>query len=138
MRRIGLAVVLMVGVLVPLAVRAQQAGKVARIGVFAVSAADFSPRIEAFRNGLREHGYVEGKNIVVEYRYAEGKLDRLPDLAAELVALKVDVIVTASTPAVRAPKKPRAQSRLSLRQLGTQSQPVLSRAWRVPGKMLLG
>src|SRR5262245_33326151 len=95
----------MVGVLAPLAVGAQQAGKVARIGVFAVSAADFSPRIEAFRNGLREHGYVEGKNIVVEYRYAEGKLDRLPDLAAELVALKVDVIVTASTPAVRAAQK---------------------------------
>ena len=65
------------------------AGKVARIGVLAVSAADLCRlRIEAFRNGLREHGYVEGKNIVGEYRYAEGKLDRLPDLAAELVALK--------------------------------------------------
>src|SRR5262249_20126348 len=89
----------------PFAAEAQQVGKVARIGVLAVSAADFAPRIEAFRNGLREHGYVEGKNIVFEYRCAEGKLDRLPDLAAELVALKVDVIVTASTPAVQAAKK---------------------------------
>jgi putative ABC transport system substrate-binding protein len=90
----------------PLAGEAQQAGKVARIGVLvAPSAASFSPRIEVFRKGLREHGYVEGKNIAFEYRYAEGKLDRLPDLAAELVALKVDVIVTASDPAVRAAQK---------------------------------
>ena len=103
MRRIALAVVLALSL--TLAAEGQQAGKVSRIGVLAVSAAAFSPRIEAFRRGLREHGYVEGKNILLEYRYAEGKLDRLPDLAAELVALKVDVIVTASPPAVRAAQK---------------------------------
>jgi len=103
MRLIGLAVVLGL-IIAPLDGEAQQAGKVARVGVLAVSAAAFSPRIEAFRKGLREHGYVEGKNVVLEYRYAEGKLDRLPDLAAQLVALKVDVIVTASPPAVRAAK----------------------------------
>ena len=62
-------------------------------------------RIEAFRQGLRELGYVEGKNIVIEYRYAEGKLDRLPALAAELVRLKVDVIVTAGPTATRAAKE---------------------------------
>ena len=62
-------------------------------------------RIEAFRQGLRELGYVEGKNIVIEYRYAEGKLDRLPALAAELVRLKVDVIVTGGPTATRAAKE---------------------------------
>ncbi len=72
MRLIGLAVVLSF-VIAPLAAEAQQAGKVARIGVLAApSAASFSPRIEAFRKGLREHGYVEGKNIAFEYRYARG------------------------------------------------------------------
>ena len=86
-------------VVVLLAVRviaeAQQPKKVPRIGYLnAVSPASVSDRIDAFRRGLRELGYVEGKNIVIESRYAEGKLDRLPALAAELVRLKVDVIVT--------------------------------------------
>ena len=64
-----------------------------------------SARIEAFRQGLRELGYVEGKNIVIEWRYAEGKPDRLPALAAELVRLKVDVIVTGGPVATRAAKE---------------------------------
>jgi putative ABC transport system substrate-binding protein len=64
-----------------------------------------SARTEAFRQGLRELGYVEGKNIVMEYRYAEGKLDRLPALATELVRLKVDVIVTAGPAATRPAKE---------------------------------
>ncbi len=67
-----------------------------------------SARIEAFRQGLRELGYVEGKNIVIEWRSAEEKLDRLPALAAELVRLKVDVIVTAVRPQ---PVPPREQLR---------------------------
>jgi putative ABC transport system substrate-binding protein len=76
-------------------VQAQQAAKVPRIGYLnAVSPASVSDRIEAFRHGLRELGYVEGKNIVIESRYAEGKLDRLSALASELVRLKVEVIVT--------------------------------------------
>jgi putative tryptophan/tyrosine transport system substrate-binding protein len=75
---------------------AQQAAKVPRIGFLtAISAGSMSARMEAFRKGLHELGYVEGKNIFIEYRYAEGKLDRLPAFAAELVGLKVDVIVTA-------------------------------------------
>jgi putative ABC transport system substrate-binding protein len=64
-----------------------------------------SARTEAFRQGLRELGYFEGKNIVMEYRYAEGKLDRVPALAAELVRLKVDVIVTAAATPTRAAKE---------------------------------
>ena len=62
-------------------------------------------RTEAFRQGLRELGYVEGKNIVIEWRYAEGKLDRLPALAADLVGLKVDVIVTGGSGATRPAKQ---------------------------------
>jgi putative ABC transport system substrate-binding protein len=74
----------------------QQRTKVHRIGYLA-SASGLGPLEEAFRQGLRELGYVEGKNIAIEYRLAQGKLDRLFDLAAELVRLKVDVIVTPST-----------------------------------------
>jgi len=75
---------------------AQQPKKIPRIGFLcAPSPVTVSARIEAFRPGLRELGYIEGQNVVVEYRYAEGKLDRLPDLAAELVRLPVDVIVAA-------------------------------------------
>jgi putative ABC transport system substrate-binding protein len=77
----------------PLA-EAQQAAKVPRIGILTLGVASSTPIFEAFRQGLRELGYVEGKNILIEYRYAEGKSDRLPNLAGELVSLKVDVIVT--------------------------------------------
>jgi ABC-type uncharacterized transport system substrate-binding protein len=82
---------------------AQQAKKVPRIGYLGASSPSTIPaRIEAFRQGLRELGYVEGKNIVIEWRYAEGKFDRLPALAAELVRLKVDVIATAGPMDTRA------------------------------------
>jgi putative tryptophan/tyrosine transport system substrate-binding protein len=85
---------------------AQQPKKIARIGFLGVTSPSIiSARIEAFRQGVREFGYVEGKNIVIEYRYAEGKLDRLTDLAAELVHLKADVIVTASSTPTRAAKE---------------------------------
>ena len=79
----------------PFPARAQQTGRIFRIGILvAASPSIQSARVEAFRRRLRELGYVEGKNIVVDYRSAEGKLDWLPGLAAELVRLKVDVIVT--------------------------------------------
>jgi putative ABC transport system substrate-binding protein len=85
---------------------AQQPGKMPRIGILiAASTSFYSARVEALRQRLRELGYVEGKNIVIEYRYAEGKLERLPDLAAELVRLKVNVIVTAPTQAALAAQK---------------------------------
>jgi putative ABC transport system substrate-binding protein len=78
----------------PLATEAQQAAKIARIGYLSPSLATSPHLREAFRQGLRDLGYVEGRNLVIEYRDAEGKVERLPALAAELVALKVDVIVT--------------------------------------------
>ena len=85
---------------------AQQTTKVPRIGFLGGASASFyAARTNAFRQGLKELGYTEGKNIDIEYRYAEGKFDRLPDLAAELVGLKVDVIVAAPTPSVLAAKK---------------------------------
>jgi putative ABC transport system substrate-binding protein len=84
---------------------AQQRGKVPRIGFLAApSPSFFSTRMNAFREGLYDLGHVEGKNISIEYRYAGGKLDRLPALAAELVRLKVDVIVTSSAPGAVAAK----------------------------------
>src|SRR5438093_1738320 len=74
---------------------AQQPKKVPRIGFLSsLSPTVVSDRVEAFRQGLRELGYVEGKNIIIDWRYAQGKTERLPDLAAELVRLSVDVIVT--------------------------------------------
>ncbi len=76
-----------------LAAEAQQAAKIARIGYLSPNLATSPHLREAFRQGLRDLGYVEGRNLVIEYRDAEGKVERLPALAAELVALKVDVIV---------------------------------------------
>ena len=106
MRLIGLAVVLAVGLtLAPLAASAQQAEKIYRIGMLettsmALNAANF----DAFRQGLRELGYVEGRNFMIEYRSADGRRERFPELATELVRLKVDVILTRGTPAVMAAK----------------------------------
>jgi putative tryptophan/tyrosine transport system substrate-binding protein len=82
--------------------QAQQPAKVPRIGFLSSpSPSANTARNDAFRQGLRDLGYVERKNILIEYRYAEGKLDRLPELAAELVRLKVDVIVTGGSGSTR-------------------------------------
>jgi ABC-type uncharacterized transport system substrate-binding protein len=88
-------------------VEAQQAKKVHRIGYLLASSPSSAnaARIEAFRQGLRDLGYIEGQNLIIEYRYAEGKVDRLADLAAELVGLKVDSIFAQSTASVQAAKK---------------------------------
>ena len=87
----------------PLAAEAQQVGKVPRIGFLSVtSPSDRPPLLDAFRQGLRELGWVEGQNIVIDYRYAEDRVDRLPGLAAELVRLKVDLIVSEGTQGVTA------------------------------------
>src|SRR5713101_4388617 len=89
----------------PLAAEAQQAAKIARIGYLAANLAANPHLREAFRQGLHDLGYVEGRNVAIEYRDAEGKYDRLPALAAELVALKVDVILAPTTPAALAAKQ---------------------------------
>ena len=84
----------------------QPAATIPRIGFLGVSTpAAWAPRVDAFRAGLRELGYVEGRNIVIEFRFAQGQYERLPELAAELVRLKVDVIVTHSAPGALAAKQ---------------------------------
>jgi putative ABC transport system substrate-binding protein len=99
----GIIVALTLGTLTSLpAADAQQLGKIPRVGVLSPSADFF---LIAFRQGLRELGYIEGKNISLEYRSAGGRIDRLPDLAAELARLKVNVIVTITPPGVRAAKQ---------------------------------
>ncbi|MGB3660355.1 MAG: ABC transporter substrate-binding protein, partial [Pseudolabrys sp.] len=88
----------------PLAAQSQQS-KMARIGVLYIGTADAESFTRELREGLRELGYADGQNIVFEFRSAEGKLDRLPELAAELVRLKVDVIVTLYVPPSLAAKQ---------------------------------
>jgi ABC-type uncharacterized transport system substrate-binding protein len=105
MRRIiALLITLALGLLVaPLAAEAQQPKNVPRIGLLITnSPASESTNIEAFRRGLQALGYVEGQNIMLEYRYAEGNLEQLPPFAAELVRLNVAVMVTTGTPPTRA------------------------------------
>jgi putative ABC transport system substrate-binding protein len=108
--RIGRATILIFALVLisfdaPLTGEAQQAGKVCRIGFLgATSASGYARQVQAFRGGLRDLGYVEGKNLVIDFRWAEGNYARLPELAAELVLLKPDVLVThapAGTPAAK-------------------------------------
>ena len=106
MSKAGVLSILFLVVLLAVASEAQQAGKVPRIGILAPGSSAFptSAYHDSFRQGLRELGYIEGKNIFIEIRYAEGKQDQLSDFATELVKLKVDVIVTATRPGVLAAK----------------------------------
>jgi len=106
LRRI-LICLLPIGLLLPVAlIEAQQAKKVPRIGYISVASPSVVlARVEAFRHGLRELGYVKGKSIVIEYRYAEGNRHRLPDLIAELIRLKVDVVLSAGGEVTRAAKE---------------------------------
>src|SRR5438445_7837579 len=102
MRLIGLAIVLTVSlILAPLAAKGQQAGKIYRIGLITVT---HIPGEEAFFERLRELGYVEGQNLVTERRHSEGRAERFPEFAAELVRLKVDIIIVTTTPAALAVK----------------------------------
>jgi putative ABC transport system substrate-binding protein len=103
---VGLSVIAFVLLVTGAVAQAQQPTKVPRIGYLNANFPSANPaRIEAFRQGLRELAYVEGENIVIEWRFAEGKLDRISALAAELVRLKVDIIITSGPPSTRAAKK---------------------------------
>ena len=92
----------------PLAVRAQQAANIARIGCLVtgtLGSPEARAMVDAFRGGLRERGYVEGVNIVIEYRSADGSIERFPHLAQELASLKLDLILAPNTPAARAAQR---------------------------------
>jgi putative ABC transport system substrate-binding protein len=98
----GIASILVV---LPLAATAEQPGKVYRIGILeAIPAAQNAANLDALRRGLRQLGYVEGRNLIIEYRSADGNADQFPELASDLVRLKVDLIVTRGTPATKAVK----------------------------------
>jgi putative ABC transport system substrate-binding protein len=105
-RRDFVAIVAIGGLLSPVASKAQHVGRVYRIGFLgATSAAGYASQVEAFRGGLRDLGYVEGKNLVIEFRWAEGNYARLPNLAAELARLNPDVLVTHAGAGTRAAKQ---------------------------------
>src|SRR5512133_14340 len=89
----------------PFAARAQNSGKIVRVGMLATANPRSASFVQAFEQKLRELGYIEGQNMVIDFRNAEGHVDRLPDLATDLVRLGADVIVTATEPATRAVKK---------------------------------
>jgi putative ABC transport system substrate-binding protein len=104
-RRAFLAVAAASGLIaMPAGARAQQAGKAHRIGFLSLQSG-LTSTTEAFRQGLRELGYLEGRNLIIEYRWAARKEERLPELAADLVRLKVEVIVTAAAPTVEAARR---------------------------------
>jgi len=107
-RRTVLGAVAAMLVTLPFASQAQPAARVYRIGFLGAASASApvsARRVEAFRRGLRELGYIEGKNVIVDFRWAEGDADRLPEFARELIRLRVDVLVTQGTTATRAAKE---------------------------------
>ena len=115
MRRRELMLLLGGALTAPLAAHAQQASKVYRIGFLGDSPAVFPDAIEAFRQGLRDLGYVEGRTIAIEYRWAEGKPERMRELAEELVRLKVDVIIVPSSIYTEAAKRATSTDRQGTR-----------------------
>ena len=123
----------------PLAAHAQKSGKIHRIGFLGNSTAALEANlVEPFRNGLRELGYEDGRNIVIEYRWAEGKYERFPALIAELIALKIDVIVTAGTPASLAVKKATASIPLVMIAVGEPVATGLVASLARPGGNITG
>src|SRR5438128_6655279 len=116
---------------------AQQSQKIPRIG-FLTAAGPGGPNIEAFRQGLRDLRYIEGKNILIEYRYAKGKVDRLPELAAELVNLKPDLIVVASSQAASATKQATTSIPIVMATSGDPVETGLIKSLAQPGGNVTG
>jgi len=122
---------------VPLAASAEQPGKVYRIGILeAIPAAQNVANLDALRRGLRELGYVEGRNLFIEYRSANGNADRFPELASGLVLLKVDLIVTRGTPATRAVKDATTTIPVVMATMG-DPQPIVA-SFAHPGANITG
>jgi len=115
----------------------QPAREVPRIGILFIGDRN-QPHLEAFKQGLRERGYTEGKNIAIEYRYAEGKIDRLPLLAAELVKLKVDVIVTTAEMGARAARQATKTTPIVLTTGGDLVKSGLAQSLAKPGGNITG
>ena len=109
---------------------AQTQATTSRIGVLYLGAPNVN--VDVFIQRLRELGHIEGKNITIEYRFAQGKEDRLPDLATELVGLKMDAIFTAGTPAIFALKRATKTIPIIFFALAIRLAPVLSRVWPTP------
>ncbi len=117
--------------------RAEQVRKVYRIGILeAIPAAENAANLDALRRGLRNLGYVEGRNLIIEYRSADGRAERFPDLASELVRLKVDLIVTRGTPAAKAAKNATASIPVVMATMGDPRAIVASFAH--PGGNITG
>jgi ABC-type uncharacterized transport system substrate-binding protein len=117
---------------------AQEPKKVPRIGILSPSSSTGLHYYDSFQQGLRELGYIEGKNIVIEIRFAEGKPDRLFDLATDLVKSKVDVIVTATSPAVLAAKKATNTVPIVFAATADPVRPGWSQAWPALVEILPG
>ena len=132
--------VVVVLVAVAVIAEAQQPAKVPRIGYLSRTgdSKNPGPQVEGFRQGLRDLGYIEGKNILVEYRYIEGKSDSIPSLAAELVQLKVDVLVLGPLPAIRAAKQATKMIPIVMVTTKIPSQRGLSIAWRALAEISRG
>src|SRR5215471_13046167 len=121
----------------PLAARAQPPAKVYRLGILeAIPAAQNAANLAALRRGLQELGYVEGRNLIIEYRSSDGNAERFPSLAAELVRLKVDLIVARGTPATKAAKNATATIPVVMATMGNPSALVASFAH--PGSNITG
>jgi putative ABC transport system substrate-binding protein len=123
----------------PLGAAAQPAGKTYRLGFLGgASASGYTRLVEALVLGLRDHGYVAGKNVAIEYRWADGKYERLPDLAAELVRLKVDLIITQGTPAAFAAKRATSTIPIVMAIVGNPAESGIVASYARPGGNVTG